>query len=334
MANQIKPSVTNPTIVELYRKITDGSLVLAPDFQRRFVWTHEHQEEFIDTVLKGFPFPEIYVCVGDIDVANMKTTKLVIDGQQRLTTIKKYIDGEHEKTLTKVPYFKDLGERAADFISYEVVVRDLGKVDDATIREVFRRINLTKFQLDNVEIHNAIYDGDFIKTAKKIVGLVNLGKYDVFHESELTRMADLYFVLLIMSTIEHGGYFHEDREVEKYISKFNEEYNNCDKITDIIVKTFTAIDSANIQQDSIWFRKSNFFTLTTEIAMHISAIPADITEKLANLEHNILDNRRDLDNIYGRYYRYMYQGTNQRKARIIRSELFRYAIFGNPLPTA
>ncbi|WP_232287120.1 hypothetical protein WH8501_13695 [Crocosphaera watsonii WH 8501] len=51
-------------------------------------------------------------------------------------------------------------------MSYQIVVRDIGQVDDSDIKEVFRRINLTKFKLEDVEIHNAIYDGEFIQTAK------------------------------------------------------------------------------------------------------------------------------------------------------------------------
>ena len=50
MTNQIKPSVTNPTIADIYQLIDAGKLVLRPDFQRKFVWTHEHQEDFIDTI--------------------------------------------------------------------------------------------------------------------------------------------------------------------------------------------------------------------------------------------------------------------------------------------
>ena len=51
MTNQIKPSVTNPTIADIYEKIDTGRLQIAPDFQRKFVWTHEHQEEFLDTLV-------------------------------------------------------------------------------------------------------------------------------------------------------------------------------------------------------------------------------------------------------------------------------------------
>ncbi|MCB2384953.1 DUF262 domain-containing protein [Thalassolituus alkanivorans] len=62
MTHQIKPSVTNPTIADIYEKIDGGRLQLSPDFQRKFVWTQEHQEQFLDTILNGYPFPEIYVC--------------------------------------------------------------------------------------------------------------------------------------------------------------------------------------------------------------------------------------------------------------------------------
>ncbi len=72
----------------------------------------EHQEEFIDTILKGYPFPEIYVCQGDIDTKRLRTTQHVIDGQQRLTTIKRYIDHQYDndKSLNKIPKFEDLTE--------------------------------------------------------------------------------------------------------------------------------------------------------------------------------------------------------------------------------
>ena len=53
MQRQIKPSVTNPTLADIYQNINSGKLVLKPDFQRKFVWTHDHQEDFIDTIIQG-----------------------------------------------------------------------------------------------------------------------------------------------------------------------------------------------------------------------------------------------------------------------------------------
>lgn len=329
---QLSPSVTNPTVADIYQAIKQGRLILAPDFQRKFVWTHDHQQDFLDTIINGYPFPEIYVCQGDIDITALKTTQKVIDGQQRLTTINRYIEGVFDKPYTKIPAFNDLGDRRSAFLSYKLVVRDIGEVGDEVIREIFRRINLTKFKLENVEIHNAVYDGIFIRTAKNLLNVAQLQSYGVFHESEFTRMADLHFILLVMSTIEVGGYFPEDSEVEKQIAGNNDEFGNAGNVSELLTKTFKAIESFNLPPDSMWFRKSTFFTMVVEIAKHIDAIPKDIRQKLIELENNIIENKRNPTNPYGRFYQYMYQGTNQRKARVIRSEMFVHEIFGGPKP--
>jgi uncharacterized protein with ParB-like and HNH nuclease domain len=329
MSSQIKPSVTNPTIADIYQNIESEKLFLKPDFQRRFVWTHDHQEDFIDTILKGYPFPEIYVCQGDIDTKKLRTTQYVIDGQQRLTTIKKYIEGEHDKPLIKILKFEQLTEeQRRDFLSYQIVVRDIGKIEDDTIREIFRRINLTKFQLDDIEVHNAVYNGYFIKTAKEILEDISLENYAVFYDSEFTRMADLHFVILVMATLENQGYFPRDKEVESCISEYNDEYKNRDHMKALLVKTFAVIKDLDLPLDSIWFRKSNFFTFVVEIANNIENIPANIIDLLLDLESKIMQNKGDANTEFGVYYSHMYSGTNNRKARVERAEIFRKHVFG------
>lgn len=323
MPLQIKPSVTNPTIADVYHLIDEGKLVLRPDFQRKFVWTHEHQEAFIDTILNGLPFPEIYVCEGEIDVQKLRTTRLVIDGQQRLTTIRNYIEGKHNHPPTKVLEYQALTQtQKQDFLSYQIVMRDLGKVDEETTREIFRRINLTKFKLDDIEIHNAIYDGHFIQAAKYILENINLEQYGVLRESEFTRMADLHFVLLVMSTIENGGYFAQDREVEPKVASFNDEYPNRDHIIAQLIKAFAIIRDLSLPFDSMWFRKSNFFTLVVEVAKHLENLPGDFRDRLLKLEEDVMANRFNTDSDFYKYYSYMYQATHGRAARVVRGEFF------------
>lgn len=323
MTQQIKPSVTNPTIADIYEKIDEKRLNLSPDFQRKFVWTQEHQEAFLDTILNGYPFPEIYVCQGETDTKKLRTSQKVIDGQQRLTTIKNYIEGTFDRSLKSVPKFEDLDETQREhFLSYQIVVRDIGKVEDNLIKEIFRRINLTKFKLEDVEIHNAIYDGEFIQIAKELSNEIGLEEFGVFHESEFTRMADVHFFLQTMSTIERGGYFQQDKEVEKCIAEFNDEYGNAHKTKSLILNAVSVIQNLKLDLDSIWFRKSNFFTLMIEICM-AETIPDKLKESLLAFEERIMENRHNKDNDYGIYYGYMYAGTNNRKARVTRSELFR-----------
>jgi len=325
MSSQIKPSVTNPTVADVYHFIDQGALVLQPDFQRKFVWTHEHQEEFIDTVLKGLPFPEVYVCEGSVDIQKMKTTRHVIDGQQRLTTIRNYIEGKYEKDKPpiKTPSYQSLTDlEKKDFLSYQIVMRDIGKVDEATTREIFRRINLTKFKLDDIEIHNAVYDGAFIRSAKIILDNVGLEKYGVLKESEFTRMADLHFVLLVMATIEKGGYFAQDKEVEPMVAAFNEDYPKKDHVIALMIKVFAVITDLDLPLDSMWFRKSNFFTLVVEVAKNVQKLPDDFKEKLMAFEERVMEAKTKPELPHAKYYSYMYQATHGRTARVVRSEFF------------
>ena len=323
MSLQIKPSVTNPTIADVYQLIDEGKLILRPDFQRKFVWTHEHQEAFIDTILKGLPFPEIYVCEGEVDVLRLRTTRLVIDGQQRLTTIRNYIEGKPDQTPTKVSPYQALTQiQKQDFLSYQIVMRDLGRVDEDTTREIFRRINLTKFKLDDVEIHNAVYDGHFIQAAKYILDNINLEQYGVLRESEFTRMADLHFIFLVMSTLENGGYFAQDREVENKVASLNDEYPNRDHMIALLIKTFAIIRDLDLPFDSMWFRKSNFFTLVVEVAKHLNILPTDFKNRLLAFEENVMANRLKTESEFYKYYSYMYQATHGRTARVVRGEFF------------
>lgn len=85
-----------------------------------------------------------------------------------MTTIRNYIEATYEHPLVKIHSYQELThEKNQQFLSYQIVMRDLGKVDDDTTREIFRRINLTKFKLDDIEIHNAVYDGQFILSANR-----------------------------------------------------------------------------------------------------------------------------------------------------------------------
>jgi hypothetical protein len=324
MSTQIKPSVTNPTVADVYQLIDEGKLTLRPDFQRKFVWTQQHQEAFIDTILNGLPFPEIYVCEGEVDVQKLRTTRLVIDGQQRLTTIRNYIEGRHEHPLVTVPPYQLLSNpQKENFINYQIVMRDLGKVNEETTREIFRRINLTKFKLDDVEIHNAVYDGHFIQAAKTILENISLEQYGVLRESEFTRMADLHFILLVMATIENGGYFAQDKEVEPKVSSLNNEYTNKDQIISLLIKTFATIKDLDLPFDSMWFRKSNFFTLVVEIANHITLLPDDLKSKLLSLESKVMENKNNTNSEFYRYYSYMYQATHGRSARVVRADFLK-----------
>lgn len=326
MARQIPAHPDKKSISDLIGKIQRQELILQPEFQREFVWTHTHMEKFIQTILDGYPFPEIYISQKGINLETLATQNVIVDGQQRLTTIKRYIDGtwNFEKNI---PKFSDLdGQEKTDFLNYDVTVRDLKDASSETIIEIFRRINSTNFTLTAIEINKAIYNGEFITCAKEILDTIKQNdlKVDIFSESELTRMADLHFILLVLATFEEGGYFTRDNEVEKYIAMFNDEYIDSEtkktKLSSVIIELLTS----DLHDDSIWFRKSNFFTIVVELL--VSEIKLEnIYIQLVEFEETVLANKNEdkQTNEFALYYSNMYTGTNSRQARVIRSQLFR-----------
>lgn len=326
MAKQIPAHPDKKSISDLIGKITRGELILQPEFQREFVWTPSHMEKFIQTILDGFPIPEIYLSQKGINLDTLTTQNVIVDGQQRLTTIKRYIEGtwNFEKSI---PKFSDLnGQEKTDFLNYDVTVRDLKDAAPETIIEIFKRINSTNFTLTAIEINRAIYNGEFISCAKDILEIIKQKdvKVDIFSESELTRMADLHFILLVLATIEEGGYFTRDNEVEKYIALFNNEYPELEDKKQLLSAVLIDILTCELADDSIWFRKSNFYTIVVELYFNKLKI-ADIIQYLTEFETNVLSNKNEdkSQNEFSLYYSNMYSGTNSRQARVIRADLFR-----------
>lgn len=82
----MKCSITEIEIESLYRRIKDKDIDLQPDFQRGEIWTDRKKKKLIDTILRGWQIPPIHV------VENNKYVDEVLDGQQRLATIRDFMD--------------------------------------------------------------------------------------------------------------------------------------------------------------------------------------------------------------------------------------------------
>ena len=71
----------------IYNRILNGDIDLQPNFQRGEIWTEAKQQKLIDTILRGWKIPPIHVVVGENQVDE------VLDGQQRLASIKNFMQG-------------------------------------------------------------------------------------------------------------------------------------------------------------------------------------------------------------------------------------------------
>jgi hypothetical protein len=76
------------TVYELHRRWEQGTLWLDPEFQREFVWSNEKQIKLVESVMARIPLPVFYLAD---EAENDKV--VVIDGQQRLTTLFAFMEG-------------------------------------------------------------------------------------------------------------------------------------------------------------------------------------------------------------------------------------------------
>ena len=64
----------------------NDELTLSPKYQRNAVWGYNAKSYLIDTIIRGFPIPQIFLRQS-IDTNTRKTTREIIDGQQRIRSI-------------------------------------------------------------------------------------------------------------------------------------------------------------------------------------------------------------------------------------------------------
>lgn len=323
---------TNKKLLELFNMMKNGSLVLAPSFQRKLVWNDEHKESFIESILLGLPFPEIYLADGEIDLDSQTSKTLVVDGQQRLSTIYQYITSSPDFNIKRIKTFSALEKHEkTNFFDYNVVIRDLGRIEEDRIREIFKRINSVNYALNAIEISNALYEGEFIKSAKNILEFSELlSDISVFSESEFSRMKDLQYLLLMMATVEEGGYFSGDTQVETYIKLYDSEYPNKELTLDYFRNVFRLISLLDLPADSLWNKRSSLFTLVVELVkfrQKHACFPEKLVLKktLMTLEDDLNTNKREdvNTNEFAQYYYYTHQGTSGRKGRYVRGRLLK-----------
>src|SRR5690606_25040395 len=80
-------------ILDLYR---NGMLRANPEYQRGAVWSRAQQKKLIDSILRGYPIPLIYLHYIKKQVAGMQREDLeIIDGQQRIRAMYDFAEGAY-----------------------------------------------------------------------------------------------------------------------------------------------------------------------------------------------------------------------------------------------
>ena len=204
-----------------------GSLVLSPKFQRRSVWSASAKSFLIDSLLREMPVPPIYLRVRQ-SKDKTKTVREVVDGQQRIGTVVSFLgDGFSLTNNSAYPgkKFSQLPNDAKDLVrSYSFNCEIFQGIQDSEILQIFRRLNMYSVPLNNQELRNGKYFGQFKEVAYSLAEehLEFWRNHRVFSEQKITRMAEVEFTSELMILLLDGL-----QDKKKSIDDF---YSNYDSV--------------------------------------------------------------------------------------------------------
>ncbi|MDE0678807.1 MAG: DUF262 domain-containing protein [Gammaproteobacteria bacterium] len=90
----MKTSQDKKTIKDLVDLFKARMMIANPEYQRGVVWTEVQQKKLIDSLMRGYTLPLIYLHeTKEIIAGHTREGFEIIDGQQRLNAICKYVDG-------------------------------------------------------------------------------------------------------------------------------------------------------------------------------------------------------------------------------------------------
>lgn len=352
----------NQKVIEIYNKLRNNQIVVNKAYQRKLVWKIAHKLKFIDTILRNYPFPEIYLAPGNLDQEKLILVDEIVDGQQRLTTIKDYIQGEDVFSLEKlaIKKFSELTttEKTA-FLNYEISVRYLKGVSEEQVKEIFQRINKTDYALNTAERLNAQWGGsEFVCFAKQIIDQEFLsedavfilderiknklnvffagGEDDesVFSSNDVTRMLAYQYIMTLVATFL-DGYFNRNEKLQSFIEMYNDSFPSAAEVASRIAAVVDFLQDIEIKKYSRWYKKANLFTLMVELdRISLEHINRDkFLGFLIDLDHRANEGERDdqnglpgLTSDEEQYIGYAREAVNQKIAREFRGRFIHQLI--------
>ncbi|MFJ5305294.1 DUF262 domain-containing protein [Streptomyces sp. NPDC088350] len=159
--DQIRVNTSQFSLRNILDQIDEGSIELAPDFQRLQVWRADQKSLLVESLLLQIPLPAFYFAE-DADGSFR-----VVDGLQRLSTLHAFVrGGENGFALGKLEHLNDLKDlRFTDLpVPFQRRINNtqliVNVIDPTTPRgvtyEIFKRINTGGTPLNAQEIRHCM----------------------------------------------------------------------------------------------------------------------------------------------------------------------------------
>jgi hypothetical protein len=294
------------TLELITSKLAKGEISVPP-FQRNYVWSKEKASMLIDSFVRRLPVPPVYL------FAQKDNTLLIIDGHQRLTTVKRFFEGrwsdseEFELSLEASNQLN--GKKFTDFTTDEqnqlknwvlraIVIEPKKEEYRDAMYDIFSRLNTGGVNLMPQEIRNCAFHGTFNESLKTLNRLSDwrsiIGQVD-----EDARMRDvelilrgiaLYHIGLKVGSIDRLEY---NPSLKQFLNDFMKEMQNPPKewLDDIesLFTTTTRIIHSTLGNRPFHLRRSRmnaptFDSVFVAFARHYDSVPADVARRYAKLK--------------------------------------------------
>lgn len=138
-----------------------GGLIIQPEYQRNYIYADGKKDvAVIKSILADYPLGLIYF-------VNNGEKLEILDGQQRITSIGRYVTNKFAIDIDgKMFNFKGLAKDLQDkILNYNLLIYEC-QGTESKIKEWFKTINIAGIPLNEQELLNAIYSGEFVTLAK------------------------------------------------------------------------------------------------------------------------------------------------------------------------
>jgi hypothetical protein len=216
-----------------------GRLTIQPEYQRNYIYADGKRDvAVIDSILKGYPLGLIYFNKPS------ENSLEVLDGQQRITSIGRYVTGKFaikdENGMEQ--YFSGIAKDKQEIILNTKLLIYECEGTESEIKEWFRTINIAGVPLNNQELLNAVYSGQFVTLGKEEFSNsqnANIQKWSAYVSGSANRQEYLERALEWVSKDNVGDYMSRHR----FDNNISELKNYFTSVIDWVSTVFIDVES-------------------------------------------------------------------------------------------
>lgn len=203
-----------------------GKLTIQPEYQRNYLYSENNSEKEVavmNSVMKQYPLGLLYF--NKLPDGRLE----VLDGQQRITSLGRYLIGKFSIMKNGDPYkIYALNKEEKELIENTKLLAYICEGTETEIKEWFEIINIGGIKLNDQEKLNAIYSGPFVSAARKEFSNkedARIQKWGCFISGSANRQE---FLQEALKWVSHGNikdYIQEhrrDSNIKELKSYFND----------------------------------------------------------------------------------------------------------------